>query len=139
MDTVPSEQRSRIMATVRQRDTTPELVLRRALHACGLRFRLPHARTLPGSPDVIFPTARVAVFVDGCFWHGCPVHGTRPKTNAAFWATKIKRNCERDKEVNERLAAMGWHTVRLWEHEVLPDPTVVAQRIWATVRSRTSD
>lgn len=124
------------MAAVPQRDTAPEVTLRRALHACGLRFRLPRGRALPGSPDVIFPAARVAVFVDGCFWHGCAAHGTKPKANAAFWAAKIDRNRERDGQVDERLAALRWQSVRVWEHEVLPDPTDAALRVWATVRSR---
>jgi DNA mismatch endonuclease (patch repair protein) len=136
MDADPSEQRSRIMAAVPQRDTALEVAFRRVLHACGLRFRLPRGRTLPGSPDVVFPAARVAVFVDGCFWHGCPVHGTKPKANAAFWAAKIDRNRKRDAQVDERLAALGWQAVRVWEHEVSPDPSDAALRVWATVRSR---
>ena len=124
------------MAAVRRRDTGPEIALRRALHACGLRFRLPRGRSLPGSPDVIFPSAKVTVFVDGCFWHGCPIHGTRPKANEKFWSAKIDRNRQRDKEVDDRLVGLGWKPVRFWEHEVLPDPTEAALQVWALVRSR---
>lgn len=131
-----AEIRSKIMAAVRQRNTEPEMVLRRALHSCGLRFRLPQRGSLPGSPDIVFRSAMVAVFVDGCFWHGCPTHGTSPKTNASFWEAKIKRNRQRDEYVDERLKAMGWQPVRLWEHEVLPDPTDAACKVWAIVRSR---
>lgn len=124
------------MARVRQRDTAPEVSLRRALHACGLRFRVRFRPALPGSPDVIFPAAKVAVFVDGCFWHGCPVHGSQPKTNPEFWADKIRRNQQRDREVGQTLERMGWLVLRFWEHDVLPDPTAASLFVWATVRSR---
>ena len=73
---------------------------------------------LPGKPDFVFPRLKTAVFVDGCFWHGCPKHGTKPKTNAAFWRTKIARNKARDKEVNRLLRAKGWKVMRIWEHEL---------------------
>ena len=124
------------MAAVRRRGTAPELVLRRALHACGLRFRLDTSPGLPGSPDIRFPGARVAVFVDGCFWHGCPIHGSRPKSNATFWAAKITRNRQRDAEVDAALEGLGWSVVRVWEHDVKRDAVSVAQEIWAHVRSR---
>lgn len=124
------------MAAVARRNTTPEIVLRRALHSCGLRFRLPASGTLPGSPDLAFVSSRVAVFVDGCFWHGCPLHGTRPKTNARFWADKIERNKLRDADVDRRLKELGWQSIRVWEHEILSDPSNATIRIWAVVRSR---
>jgi DNA mismatch endonuclease (patch repair protein) len=101
-----------------QRDTAPELALRSALHKSGLRFRvdykLPEMRR---RADIAFPSARVAVFVDGCFWHGCPRHGTAPKANAAWWAEKIARNAERDRDTDARLRDAGWKSVRVWEHE----------------------
>lgn len=124
------------MAAVSQRNTGPELLFRRALHACGLRFRTHSAGQLPGSPDILFLRARVAVFVDGCFWHGCPTHGTRPRTNTSFWNAKIEKNRERDAQVDRQLVSMGWSVVRVWEHEVQPDPTEAALRVWATVRAR---
>jgi len=136
MDTVSPAKRSAIMSSVGRRDTVPEVLLRRALHGCGLRFRLPKRRMLPGSPDVVFPGTRVAVFVDGCFWHGCAKHGTWPKTNAEFWVAKIKRNRQRDREVDAALLSQGWLPVRVWEHELKTDPTDAAQRVWAYVRSR---
>lgn len=132
----PSKERSRIMAAVGRRNTGPELQLRHALHACGLRFRLNSPRGLPGSPDIRFPTERVAVFVDGCFWHGCPAHGTQPKANSVFWLAKIKRNRERDGEVDQELVRLGWLSVRIWEHDIKQDVTEAALRVWVAVRSR---
>ena len=99
------------------RDSSPELELRRILHGLGLRYRL-HARLLPGTPDIVFPSAMVAVFVDGCFWHGCPKHATQPKGNASFWATKLAANKERDRKVNHALRAKGWKVLRIWEHDL---------------------
>ena len=111
MDRVTSALRSRIMARVRQRDTAPEVSLRRALHACGLRFRVRFRPALPGSPDVIFPAAKVAVFVDGCFWHCCPEHGRPPASNTHYWTPKLERNIERDRKNNIALCGAGWHVV----------------------------
>ena len=124
------------MAAIRRRDTAPEVLLRKALHSCGLRFRMDIPAGLPGSPDIRFARAGVAVFVDGCFWHGCPQHGSQPKTNAAFWSAKIARNRQRDQEVDAALQKLGWSVVRVWEHEVKQDVVSVALAIWACVRSR---
>lgn len=110
--------RSNLMGRVRHHDTAPELALRKALWAAGLRYRLKTATHLPGRPDILFLGAKVAVFVDGCFWHGCPSHGTHPKTNPEFWLAKISRNKERDAEVNQKLQNMGWKVIRLWQHDV---------------------
>lgn len=102
-----------------RRDTEPEVALRRLLHARGMRYRVHYP--VPTRPrrtiDVAFTRAKVAVFVDGCFWHGCPEHGTWPRSNAQWWATKIGRNRERDADTDAVLAAAGWTVVRLWEHE----------------------
>lgn len=117
-DPLTPEARSLLMGRVRQQGTGIELVLRRALWASGLRYRLKTKPRLPGRPDIVFPGARVAVFIDGCFWHGCPWHGTRPKTRSEFWASKIARNRERDSEVDARLSAMGWTVIRFWEHDI---------------------
>lgn len=106
------------MLAARQRDTKPELLLRSALHRMGLRFRV-DTRPLPEIPrraDIVFRPARVAVFVDGCFWHGCPEHGTWPKANASWWREKIERNKRRDSDTDHRLASAGWTVVRIWEH-----------------------
>ena len=123
------------MRSVRQRGTSPELRLRRALFARGLRYRL--HRTLTGEPrrtaDIVFPGPRVAVFVDGCFWHGCPEHGTWPKANADFWREKIEANRARDADTNDRLEALGWTVVRVWTHE---DPEEAAERVARIVEAR---
>lgn len=107
------------MSRQRRRDTAPELALRRELHRRGLRFRVDHP--VPGLPrrraDVVLTRARIAVFVDGCFWHGCPVHATWPAENARWWAAKLRRNVERDRETDEHLRALGWTVLRFWEHE----------------------
>ncbi|MGO8243527.1 very short patch repair endonuclease [Rhizobium johnstonii] len=124
-DVLTTEQRRLNMSRNKGRNTRPEIKLRSALHAAGLRFRI-HRRDLPGSPDIVFPAARIAVFVDGCFWHGCPIHGAKPKTNEEFWASKLARNRLRDHEVGLQLSGLGWHVLRIWEHEVRKDlPSVV--------------
>lgn len=117
----------------RRRDTVPELAVRRAVHAHGLRY-LVDARPLPElnrRADLLFPRARVAVFIDGCYWHGCPEHGTAPRTNGDYWASKIARNAARDRDTDERLRAAGWTVIRAWEHE---DSEGVALVVVAAVR-----
>ena len=116
------------------RDSKPELAVRRELHRRGLRYRL-HQKDLPGRPDISFPGARVAVFVDGCFWHGCPQHGRHPDHNREWWEAKIGNNQRRDRRNRRRLRAMGWSVVRVWEHE---DPVRAADRIERLWRSRSS-
>lgn len=115
-DVLTPEQRRHCMSQVRDRDTKPELSLRKALWARGLRYRLRYS--LPGRPDLVFVGARVAVFVDGCFWHGCPDHATQPATNSPFWADKLRANVERDQRVNATLRTLGWEVIRLWQHDV---------------------
>jgi len=108
--------KSEQMARVRSRNTKPELSLRKAVWARGRRYRL-HAG-IPGSPDIVFCGPRLVVFVDGCFWHGCPEHYTAPGANAEFWRAKIERNKARDRRVDRELAEDGWRVLRLWEHEI---------------------
>jgi DNA mismatch endonuclease, patch repair protein len=120
-----------------RRDTKPELALRRELHRLGLRYRVDHA-IIPGvrrRADVVFTRARVAVFVDGCFWHGCPDHGTKPKANAVWWAEKLAANQRRDRETNEKLCTAGWNVIRVWEHDNM---RLAAERIRAQVGHRRS-
>ena len=103
----------------RKRDTRPELALRRELHARGYRYRVNHpirTDTRLVRADIAFTRWKVAVFVDGCFWHACPDHGTRPQSNTAYWDPKIRGNVARDRAVDEDLAAAGWTVIRLWEH-----------------------
>ncbi|MCF7552405.1 very short patch repair endonuclease [Pseudonocardia sp. WMMC193] len=121
------------MRSNKGRDTGPELALRSAVHALGLRYRV-NARPLKGvrrTADLVFSRARVAVFLDGCFWHGCPEHHTVAKTNGEFWARKVSENRRRDRDTDAKLAAAGWRSVRVWEHE---DPVVAAERVRAAVR-----
>ncbi|WP_332452011.1 very short patch repair endonuclease [Burkholderia ubonensis] len=135
VDILTPEQRSARMRRVRQTGTDIELRLRRALWAASLRYRIKMANSLPGRPDVVFVTARIAVFVDGCFWHGCPLHGTRPVSNAIFWAEKIRRNQQRDRQVDEKLSAAGWRVIRLWEHEVKKDLAGCVSRIRVAIQT----
>lgn len=115
-DVMTPLQRSRCMSKIQGKNTSPEVRLRKALWAAGLRYRL-HAK-LPGKPDVVFSGAKVAIFVDGCFWHGCPLHRVMPKSNAVFWATKLGKNVERDRRNATELRRMGWRVKRVWEHQV---------------------
>lgn len=133
-----SEAIRRAMQGNRSRDTAPELDLRRLVHAKGLRYRV-NARPLPGvrrTADMVFRPARVAVFIDGCFWHRCPDHATDPKTNSEYRAAKFDRNVKRDIETDRVLADSGWLSIRIWEHE---DPVAAAQEIIHVVRQRRSD
>ncbi len=124
---------SRRMSRTAQRDNRGERALRSELHRRGFRFRL-HRPIVEGTRrtvDVVFPGAKLAVFVDGCFWHGCPAHGTSPKNNAAWWRAKIAANIARDRDTDARLAALGWTVLRIWAHE---DPVEAADRIEAFAR-----
>lgn len=111
--------RRKIMQANKRRDTKPEMEIRRGLHRLGLRYFVDRS-PVPGSrrrADIVFPRQKIAVFVDGCFWHGCPVHGpTHFKTNAEYWTEKISTNQSRDADTNEQLAAAGWLVLRFWEH-----------------------
>jgi len=130
-----SPTRRRIMQANRSRDTAPELALRRLLHARGLRYRVA-VRPLKGvrrTADLVFRPARVAVFVDGCFWHRCPDHGSDPKTNSGYWKSKLERNVERDRETDRFLTSAGWLCLRVWEHE---NPAEAAERVATIVDTR---
>lgn len=130
-----SELASRRMRLTGQRDTSAEMRIRRRLHGMGFRYRVdfPVLKRPRRRADLAFTRVQVAVFVDGCFWHGCPEHGTWPKSNVEFWREKIETNRRRDLDTNERLKAAGWEVVRVWEHE---DPDEVVERIAELVRSR---
>lgn len=124
----PDPATSRRMKRVRRSDTDAELAIRRALHSQGLRFRvnLRVASQPQVTPDIVFTKQRIAVFVDGCFWHSCQVHGSIPRNNHAWWAKKLRDVVERDHKQTVRLLVEGWTVVRIWEHE---DATDVASRI----------
>lgn len=124
------------MSRQSSRNTAPEVAVRRLLHAAGLRYRVNFP--VPGMPrrtiDIVFPKAKIAVFLDGCFWHGCPVHATRPKANAEWWRNKLDKNIARDIETTQHLEAAGWTVLRFWEHEL---PDTVARAV-AEARQRAS-
>lgn len=117
----------------RSRDTAPELALRKLLHARGLRYRVDvrPVKSLRRKADIVFTRQRICVFVDGCFWHRCPDHGTTPRTNNTYWSTKIETNARRDRETDERLADEGWTVLRFWEHD---DVLAAADAVEARVR-----
>ncbi|MEU7123204.1 very short patch repair endonuclease [Streptomyces zaomyceticus] len=123
------------MSRQASKDTAAELAVRRLLHAAGLRYRVEYP--VPGMArrriDVAFTSVKVAVLIDGCFWHGCPEHATHPKANAEWWRQKLDRNMARDRETTEHLETLGWTVLRFWEHEA---PEDVAQGIAAAVRRR---
>lgn len=116
----------------RRTATRPEMALRRELHRRGLRFRVNH-HGLPGRPDLAFTRARVAVFVDGCFWHRCPSHGTMPRNNRDWWQAKLDRNVARDRATDAALTDLGWTVLHVWEHEALDSS---ADRVEAEWRRR---
>lgn len=131
---------SRSMVANRRRDTSPELKLRSELHARGWRFRVDQ-RLATGSPakprpDLVFTRRKVAVFVDGCFWHCCPEHGSVPKSNRDYWLPKLARNVQRDQRNTAALCADGWTVVRVWEHELLPEAVA---RVEAALRTNQED
>lgn len=113
--------------------TKPEMLLRRELHRRGLRFRVNHA-VLPGKPDLSFTRARLAVFVDGCFWHMCPEHVVLPKNNSAWWHAKLLGNVERDRAKDAALAGIGWTTLHIWEHEDIVEAADCVERCWLRLR-----
>lgn len=123
------------MRRQRRRDTGPELALRRELHSRGLRYRVEYRPVglSRRSVDVAFPRARVAVFVDGCFWHGCPEHSRATKSNTGWWASKIAGNRGRDADTDARLVEGGWAVVRVWEHD---DPVAAADLVEGVVGAR---
>lgn len=123
------------MQAIRSRDTKPERVIRSLVHAKGLRYRVA-ARPLPDlrrTADLVFRPVKVAVFVDGCYWHGCPEHYVSPKTNPGYWSEKVARNIARDRNTDEQLKEAGWLVLRFWEHE---PSDVCAARIASAVQER---
>ena len=121
MDKLSLQQRHNNMAAIHGKDTKPEMIVRRYLWGHGYRYRLNHPR-LPGKPDIVMRKYRTCIFVNGCFWHGhegCRYYSI-PKTNTEFWVNKVKRNKERDVKVQHELAAMGWHSITIWECELKP-------------------
>lgn len=138
-DTMSPEQRSRIMAAIRSKNTKPEVMVRRYLFGRGLRYRI-HAKNLPGHPDIVLPKYKTIVFVNGCFWHGhsgC-AHYRLPSSNRDFWETKITRNRERDSAQEEELRKLGWRVLRVWECEIrrVADRQERLERLYAEITGK---
>ncbi|WP_432095951.1 very short patch repair endonuclease [Streptomyces sp. bgisy100] len=132
-----SAARRRNMQAIRSRDTKPEWLIRQLVHAQGLRYRVSAKplRDLRRTADMVFRPAKVAVFIDGCYWHGCPEHYVSPKTNPGYWSDKVTRNVTRDRDTDHRLTEAGWLVLRFWEHE---SPDECALTISSIVRERRS-
>jgi DNA mismatch endonuclease (patch repair protein) len=133
-----NEGRSRNMRANRRTGTKPELALRSALHRRGHRFRKDlrvEATGVRVRPDIVFTRLRVAVFVDGCFWHACPDHSSPPRNNEWYWGPKLQRNVDRDRLVTDSLESAGWRVVRVWEHEPLPEAVSAIERVLRLTRS----
>lgn len=133
----PSPGRARNMRAIRRVDTRPEVQLRRALHARGLRFRKDLRLNFPSGdavrPDVVFTRRRIAIFVDGCFWHSCPLHGRIPSVNQQYWEPKLRRTTQRDLAADILLESNGWTVVRYWEHETVEDIMAHLSPLFETV------
>ena len=121
------------MLANKRRDTSTELAVRRELHSRGLRYRVDFApiTSVRRRADIVFTRARIAVFIDGCFWHRCPVHGTAPKKNSDYWSPKLQANVDRDRDTDRRLSEAGWLVLRVWEHEAADE---AADRVESAVR-----
>ena len=129
-DVLTEEQRKLNMSRIRGKNTSPEIRFRKLLYASGVRGYRLHP-DLPGKPDIAFPRRKLAVFIDGCFWHKCPIHFKEPETRKEFWMKKIQSNVERDRRVNQELQDKGWRVVRVWEHEIRKEPAAAVQRLIA--------
>ena len=119
MDIMSTADRSRVMSRIKGRDTVPELLLRRALYKSGYRYRINYGSY---KIDIAFASKKLAVFIDGCFWHGCRFHSSMPKTNRNYWVPKLRRNIQRDRERTAELKKLGWTVLRFWEHDVKRHP-----------------
>lgn len=122
------------MSKVKNKNTTLEVKFRKILWSRGFRYRL--GRKLLGKPDLVFVSAKVAVFIDGCFWHACPIHGQEPKTNVGFWSEKLAKNRLRDQTVNIGLTELGWTVIRFWEHELKDDVDLCVNELARTLKNR---
>jgi DNA mismatch endonuclease (patch repair protein) len=134
-DRISPEERSVNMSRIRSKDTLPELMIRKALWKAGMRYRKHYG---PFKIDIAFPSRKVAVFIDGCFWHGCPIHGCKPKSNEGYWLPKLERNQERDRTVQESLESLGWLVIRIWEHDA-SDVQRCVEMITLALNAHTSD
>jgi DNA mismatch endonuclease (patch repair protein) len=128
VDNLAKGTRSKVMASIKGRDTVPEMMVRRLLWAHGIRYRV-HNTNLPGKPDISNSRSKVAVFIDGCFWHGCRKCYKEPTSNVEFWRAKLRRNIRRRKAVKRELKTRGWTVLEFWEHSVMSSPNNVMRKI----------
>lgn len=127
-DVLTPDQRKLNMSRIKGKNTSPEIKIRKLLFSNGIRgYRVNYKIT--GKPDIVFPRKRLVIFIDGCFWHKCPIHFQVPQTNTEFWLEKINRNVERDLIINKKLKNEGWEVMRIWEHRVREDPELVVREI----------
>ena len=133
-DVLTPAQRKLNMSRIRAKNTIPEVKLRKMLFAEGIRgYRIHY--NLPGKPDIVFTKKKTAIFIDGCFWHKCPVCFQEPETRKEFWMKKIRSNVERDKKINKQLKNEGWTVLRFWEHDVRKNPDAVVKKISVTIEN----
>ena len=132
-DKVSPEVRTRTMRAVKSNDSKMEIKFRSALWRCGLRF-YKNVKSLPGKPDIVFPKKKVVIFLDSCFWHGCPQHLRMPKSNLDYWQPKIERNKKRDGEINSYYSENNWRILRIWEHELKTNFDNKVSEVALTVR-----
>jgi DNA mismatch endonuclease (patch repair protein) len=135
-DVMSEPKRRALMAHIRGANTNPECTLRRALFSRGFRYRI-NVRNLPGRPDIVFPRSKVAVFVDGCFWHSCPRHRVWPTTRREFWREKLTDNRRRDQRVASALRGRGWLVIRIWEHQIEEDLRAAVEKVTKKLTERT--
>ena len=128
VDNLSKKKRSKVMASIRGTNTMPEMAVRKILWSIGKRYRV-HDRTVFGTPDISHKGKKVAVFIDGCFWHGCSICYKEPSTNVEYWRNKIRRNKERRILVTRHLSSSNWTVLEFWEHQVLNEPNSVAKKI----------
>ena len=128
VDVLTKDQRKLNMSRIQAKNTKPEVKVRKLLFANGIRgYRIHY--DLPGKPDIVFTKQKIAIFIDGCFWHKCPLDFQEPETRKEFWMKKIQSNIERDRKVNEQLKSDGWMVIRIWEHEIKKEPENTVKKI----------
>ena len=127
VDTFTKEQRSQIMAKIKGKDTKPEIIFRKLLYSKGIRYRIHYP--VEGKPDIVIVSKKIAIFIDGCFWHKCPKCCRLPRSNKDYWLPKIQRNIERDKKTNKALKSKGWKVIRIWEHEIKENPQGAVKKV----------
>lgn len=134
-DTISAQRRSEVMRAVRSNDTKIEVLFRKKLWAKGKRYRK-NCRNVIGKPDIAFPGKKIAIFIDSCFWHGCPYHCRMPNSNKSYWIEKIKRNKERDKKVTRQLKKSGWKVLRFWEHSIQRDLSGCLKKVYSVFSAK---